>query len=167
MRCDGVVATQPPVSRAIELVVAAIEKLGYQVIDWNPSSHKRGVELVVIFCKYLVVDQDFADTTPQYDIWKLDGGRDIHGAFSLSEETPADQISGNYGAAPFEEKTATEIAKINVEKRTYQKEYMDYWNSTSALTKTGKPVDAFIMPLAPFVAAIPGKYEYHGMPPCR
>lgn len=85
----------------------------------------------------------------------------------MSQEPLADQISGNYGFAPVEEKTATEIARINVEKRTYQKEYMDYWNSTSSRTKTGKPVDAFIMPVAPFAAAIPGQYEYHGTPPSR
>ena len=49
LRSDGIVATQPPVSRAIELVVAVIEKLGHQVVDWKPPSHKRGVELVVRF----------------------------------------------------------------------------------------------------------------------
>ena len=38
---------------------------------------------------------------------------------------------------------------------------MDYWNSTTSKTGTGRPVDAFISPLAPFSAARPGKYSYY------
>lgn len=73
----------------------------------------------------------------------------------------APQISKVYGTEPVEEKGATHIAAINVEIRNFQKEYMDYWNSTKDLTSTGKPVDAFISPLAPFAAARPGKYSYY------
>lgn len=57
---------------------------------------------------------------------------------------------------------ASEIASNNVAKREYQKEYMDYWNSTASLTDNGQPVDAVITPLAPFAAARPGLYDYHG-----
>lgn len=39
---------------------------------------------------------------------------------------------------------------------------MDYWNSTAELTGTGRPVDAFILPCAPFAAARPGRYSYYG-----
>ena len=46
--------------------------------------------------------------------------------------------------------------------RKYQKEYMEYWNSTVELTKTGRPVDAFIMPVAPFAAARREKFRYYG-----
>ena len=57
---------------------------------------------------------------------------------------------------------ASQIAAVNVAKREYQKEYLDYWNSTQELTGTGRPVDAFIAPLAPFSAARPGTYNYYG-----
>ena len=57
---------------------------------------------------------------------------------------------------------ASAIAATNIEKREYQKEYLEYWNSTAELTGTGRPVDAFISPLAPFCAARPEKYKYYG-----
>lgn len=57
---------------------------------------------------------------------------------------------------------AAEISAVNVAKRQYQKEYMEYWNSTVALTGTGRPVDAIISPLAPFAAARPDMYKYYG-----
>ena len=74
----------------------------------------------------------------------------------------ADQISDLYGEKK-PQCTASQVAEVNVAKRAYQKEYMEYWNSTSALTGTGRPVDALIAPLAPFAAAIPKTYSYYGM----
>ncbi|EER41629.1 amidase [Histoplasma capsulatum var. duboisii H88] len=57
---------------------------------------------------------------------------------------------------------AQQIAAINVAKREYQKEYLEYWNSTSELTGTGRPVDGFFCPVAPFPAAQRGKAYYAG-----
>ena len=71
------------------------------------------------------------------------------------------QISGMYGKKR-EELSASEIAANNITKREYQKEYMEYWNSTARLTSTGRPVDAMIAPLAPFAAARPNRYKYYG-----
>lgn len=73
----------------------------------------------------------------------------------------ATQISATYGTLK-DEYTASQIAANNVAKRAYQKEYMDYWNSTSSLTDTGRPIDAIIAPLAPFAAARPDMYSYYG-----
>jgi len=73
----------------------------------------------------------------------------------------ASQISSTYGTLK-KEFTAYEIAAVNVAKRAWQKEYMEYWNSTSSLTGTGRPVDAVVSPLAPFAAARPDMYDYYG-----
>lgn len=43
-------------------------------------------------------------------------------------------------------------------KRDMQKEYMEFWNSTANLTRTGRPVDAVISPIGPFAAARPNKH---------
>lgn len=51
---------------------------------------------------------------------------------------------------------------MNVQKRLYQKMYMDYWNSTDQLTGTRRPVDAIICPVAPHAAVIPGRYRHVG-----
>ena len=47
MRNDGVVQVQPPVNRAIDIVVRTIEKLGHKVIEWNPPSHEKALEIAV------------------------------------------------------------------------------------------------------------------------
>lgn len=101
-------------------------------------------------------------TSEQNEVFILDGGHDVHTAFGLSREAIADQIASIYGKAPFVEKSASHIAAINIEKRKYQKKYLEYWNSTSKLTATGRPVDAFIMPVAAIAAARPNLYNYYG-----
>ena len=72
------------------------------------------------------------------------------------------QVQRGFGTKRVEQANATKIAAINVAKREYQKEYMDYWNSTKDQTNTGRPVDALIAPLAPFPAARPETYSYYG-----
>lgn len=59
------------------------------------------------------------------------------------------------------EATASKIAANNVAIRAYRKRYLDYWNSTVAITSTGRPVDALITPLAPFAAARPERYRHY------
>jgi amidase len=94
--------------------------------------------------------------------WKYDGGADIHGALALSGEPIVAPVKAAYGTSISEAATPTFIAETNVLKREYQKEYMEYWNGTAAISGTGRPVDAVITPLAPFPAAIPNKYDYYG-----
>lgn len=72
------------------------------------------------------------------------------------------QVANTYGSEQFKEIGAGEIAATNIAKREYQKEYMDYWNSTKDLTGTGRSVEAFIMPCAPFPAVRINKYHYVG-----
>jgi len=143
MKHDGVVTPHPPVQRAMDIVIKTLENLGHKVIEWSPPSHKRGIDII---------------TT----IWAYDGGADVHEALGLSGEPPIPQIAGMFGSKPREQADATKIAATNVTKRKYQKEYMEYWNSTIDSTGTGRPVDALIMPVAPFEAARPESYNYYG-----
>ncbi|CAM1508942.1 Fc.00g026810.m01.CDS01 [Cosmosporella sp. VM-42] len=143
LKCDGHVSPQPPVRRAMHLVEAAIERLGHKTIEWKPPSHQEGIHL-------------------GYEIWKLDGGTDIYHSMSLAQEPLAAQLSHVYGNEPGKERSASEIAAINIAKRAYQKRYMDYWNSTARATDTNEPVCAVIAPVAPFAAARPSMYDYYG-----
>lgn len=86
----------------------------------------------------------------------------MHEAFGLSGEEISPQVQRAFGTKPLEQANASKIATTNVLKREYQKEYMEYWNSTTELTGTGRPVDAFIAALAPYPAARPELYTYYG-----
>ncbi|KAL8909509.1 MAG: hypothetical protein Q9207_000189 [Kuettlingeria erythrocarpa] len=145
LRHDGIVSVHPPIRRAIETVVEALQKQGHTVIEWDPPSHKRGLELIM-------------------NAWTYDNGVDIRAAFALSGEPMVPQIAATYGGkmADAPPKDAMHIAANNVAKREWQKEYMEYWNATKEVTGTGRPVDAVIAPVAPFAAARPNGYIYYG-----
>ena len=101
-------------------------------------------------------------TCGQFTTWGYDGGADIFDAFELSGEPLAMQVQRSFGTKRTEQANAAKIAATNVAKREFQKEYMEYWNSTKAQTNTGRAVDALIAPLAPFPAARPETYNYYG-----
>lgn len=89
----------------------------------------------------------------------MDGGADLRHHLGLSgEPRPKQVIVCESGP----ELSASEIAALNVVKREYRKEYMEYWNSTATLTGTGRPVDGLFCPIAPHAAAIPEHYRFFG-----
>lgn len=44
---DGWVRCQPPVRRALDIVVKTAEKLGHKIIEWDPPSHQKCLEIAV------------------------------------------------------------------------------------------------------------------------
>ncbi|KAL9111548.1 MAG: hypothetical protein Q9227_004036 [Pyrenula ochraceoflavens] len=143
LKHDGVVSLHPPVKRALQIVESALVKLGHKIINWEPPSHAHGNSIVL-------------------KTWIYDGGADVFKDFGLSGEPVASQVQKAYGTQPKEQMNASQIAENNVAKRKWQKDYLEYWNSTSESTGTGRPVDAFIAPLAPFPAARENKFDYYG-----
>lgn len=95
----------------------------------------------------------------QAKTFDMDGGADLRHHLGLSGEPRPKQVIVCESSP---ELSASEIAALNVAKRQYQKEYMDYWNSTVTLTGTGRPVDGIFCPIAPHAAAIPGHYRFFG-----
>jgi amidase len=140
MKSDGVALAQPPVTRAIDMVVSALEKEGHKVIEWKPTPTHEELSSWI------------------FKSFGFDGGKDLQGAFGLSGEDVAKQVLLPPDAKEF---TGTDIAAVNVEQRAAKKKYMDYWNSTAELTGTGRPVDAVISPVAPYAAARPEGYKYY------
>lgn len=88
----------------------------------------------------------------------MDGGADVHAHLALSGEPQPPQCF----VAETTYLKAVEIANLNIRKRQYQKSYLDYWHSTSSLTRSGRPVDAVVCPTAPHAAVIPGRYRHVG-----
>ena len=138
---DGGAAPHPPVQRAMDIAVRALQKFGHSTFQW---------ELPVATARL----EDLAFKT-----WAYDGGRDCHAAFQLSGEEPVPQIWDMYRELQ-PEYTATDIAANNVDKRNLQKVYMEYWNSTATKTHTGRPADCILMPANPFAAARPEGHRY-------
>ncbi|KAL2201849.1 putative general amidase GmdA [Sarocladium strictum] len=136
LRTDLDVNPQPPVKRAFDAVVDAITAMGHEVIEWNPPSHHTALALAV-------------------EAFTADAGLDIFHHIGLSGETLMEVISeiylGETGKlqAP---KTADQIWDTNVRLRKFQKEYMDYWNSTAKMTSSGKPVVAVLSPVSAVAA---------------
>ena len=143
LKHDGHVTPHPPVQRAINIVASMLQEHGHRTIEWKPPDHARGWNLVT-------------------NSWSYDGASDVYGALGLSGEPMAPQVEGFFGKEPSEQADATQISANNVAKREYQKEYLEYWNGTAAISGTGKPVDAVVAPLAPFSAARPHRYKYYG-----
>ncbi|ERF71857.1 hypothetical protein EPUS_01772 [Endocarpon pusillum Z07020] len=142
LKHDGVVGLHPPVARAVQVCADLLAKAGHKVIEWKPPSHQHGTKLV-------------------FNAWKYDGGADIHSAVALSGEPLAQQLSV-FGDKPEKQYSAAEISANNVALREWRKQYMDYWNSTTEFTGTGRPVDGVITAAAPFAAAPPLGYTYYG-----
>ena len=140
MRTDGCCTPHPPVARAIDMVVKAVEKLGHKTIEWKPTPNHAKVNEICYKC------------------WSFDGGADCRGALELSGEPAAAQAI----ISETPQANASDIMAVNIEKREAQKDYMEYWNSTAESAGTGQPVDAIISPLAPFSAARENGYTYYG-----
>jgi len=143
MKHDGIITPHPPIQRAMDIALKTLEKQGHKIIEWEPPAHKRGHDIIG-------------------KVYTFDGGADLHRSLGLAGEPMAPQVQHLYGSKPTQEANASDISATNVAKREYQKEYMEYWNSTKDLTGTGRPVDAFLMPQAPFAAARPNTYTYLG-----
>lgn len=143
MTTDNIVNPQPPVSRAVDIVVKTLKKAGHQILPWDSPNHAKGLEYT-------------------FNTWTLDGGKDVHDAFALSGETVADQIKMSYGEGATAGKSASYIAQNNVALRQWKKQYLDAWNATASKTETKEPIDAIIAPLAPYAAARPNKYKWYG-----
>jgi len=53
-----------------------------------------------------------------------------------------------------------EVWELQLQKTAYQKKVLEVWGDTATRTKDGKPIDAFIMPIAPYAAVVHGQYGH-------
>jgi len=145
MKYDGLVMPHPPVLRAIDECVASLKAQGHEVIEWKPPSHSKAFD--ILFKTFLA-----------------DGGTDIHSVLSLVGEVPVPQLEVSYGktlgSVPVS--TLNEIWALQKRKDEYQTRYLQYWNSTAGLSRSGSPVDAVILPACPSASFKPGESMYFG-----
>ncbi|TGO57200.1 hypothetical protein BCON_0068g00310 [Botryotinia convoluta] len=134
---DGMISPHPPVTRALKMVVTALENAGNEVLDWCPPSH----------------------SIPEWlhpAIMNADGSHHIQKQLALSGEPLINDLQGFYKLKP--PMSLLEYQDRALQLRDYRQAYSDYWNSTA--DADGNVVDAVLMPAAPHAAVIPGKWEH-------
>lgn len=133
---DGVVTVHPPISRAIEEVVAALQADGHDVFEWEPKGHKELSDL--FFGNAIHHGQALFQKIG-------DSAEPLFTALKLFE-------SGN--APPFSAATQRELTTMRY---GLCDTYFDRWAATAT---DGKPeMDAILTPFAPWVMPPLGAYQ--------
>lgn len=134
---DGFMTPHPPITRGLSMLRVALEKAGHKIVNWDPPSHQAATHI-------------------HSRILTSDGCYHIHKQLHLSGEPLIPPLLEYLKIRPPISAIATE--DLRVQGREACEAYSDYWNSKA--TDDGQEVDAFIMPVAPHAAVMPGRYFY-------
>ncbi|KAH8719523.1 amidase signature domain-containing protein [Phaeosphaeriaceae sp. PMI808] len=142
MKDDGLVRPHPPIARALQIVEKALHQAGINTVPWNPPSHGETIDI-------------------HGPIARGDGCPDAYKNLQLSGESIVPQIAHLFP----DNKLRPPLGLIQWEDvvlylQDYRTRYKAYWESTSNITAERKLVSAYILPIAPTAAVIPGKF-YH------
>ncbi|KAG9050583.1 hypothetical protein FS837_004441 [Tulasnella sp. UAMH 9824] len=175
---NGVVRPQPPVRRAMSMLVSALTEAGHKVIDWKNKLH---LELHAVNVRPVFVDKEDVPANTllsilQEHILSADGGEDYRAVCGLTGEPllqtmmphveqpdphhpwdphptfldePFTITLRNAGKGAI---SAYELWQLHKKKVEMRKQYLDHWEKTKTRTGTGRPVDAILCPVAPYPA---------------
>jgi amidase len=140
LRDDNVVHPSPAILRGLDTAVEALKVQGHEVIEWDPQDHERLDRIITEF-------------------FLSDGGLHCKKYASLTGEPffPAMEM---YNTC--KEKGVSELWDLHAERTTLTKNYLDRWAATASKTKSGKPIDAILMPVSPYSGVGNGKFRYVG-----
>ncbi|KAG6873896.1 hypothetical protein C0995_009675 [Termitomyces sp. Mi166 len=149
---DGEVVPHPPIIRGLEMAKNALIKAGHKVIDWKPLDHK--IMLDVGFSIFSAGSaEDFAAISAE------SGEPLITSMVPGKEITDIDPSTMILTRAPL---SAYELWQLQKKKRDLRQGYLEHWLATASETGTGRPVDAIIVPVAPFTAVPHGEESHVG-----
>ncbi|GME84525.1 unnamed protein product [Ambrosiozyma monospora] len=140
---DGFVRPVPPVRRALKTVKKLIEDAGHEVIEWQPKDLLR--DLTVLSLK----------------LFFAEGAETIKKTIKASGEPFLSQFE-LFHLKELEPITVSELYQAQEEKAKMLKQFLDEWMATKKLTKNGKVIDAFILPVAPYPAPPHNKAGWFG-----
>ncbi|GME93903.1 unnamed protein product [Ambrosiozyma monospora] len=140
---DGFVRPLPPVRRALKIVKKLIEDAGHEVIEWQP--------------KHLLKELTFL----ALKLYQADGVETIQKAIKSSGEPLLPQLEP-YDLFNLKPITVSELYQLQETKTKLLKQFLDEWMATKNLTKNGKVIDAFILPIAPYPAPAHDKSGWTG-----
>lgn len=149
LRDDGVVRVHPPIRRVLDEVVQKLEAAGYEIVEWAPDGHAEAIAVMVC----LLPTRTFggvAHGQPQDAFYSADGGEDIKRAVTSSGEPFIPHVERLVSrGSPI---SVYEYWQLNKRKWAVQKLYLDRWNASTELTKSGKVIDLLLTPVMPHVA---------------
>ncbi|KAI0785340.1 amidase [Irpex lacteus] len=130
---DGVVLPHPPILDALKRTKDALLRAGHEVVDWRPVDHQYAWDLI---CK----------------LYFLDGGEEYREI--LANDPPVPQTRWIMEQVPNQGQpfSIAETFKLNREREIFREKITNYWNESQRLTKTGRPVDAILSPVAATLA---------------
>lgn len=138
---DGNYKPHPPQWRAMEMTKQALLAAGHTVIDWDPLHHTELIKTAG--CIFGAGgDRDFLEVLA------------LTGEPLLQSMIPED-VDHYLKSLPRTIRTEADAYGLwqHQKRKTELREmYLDHWNATVARTGTGRPVDAIVLPVAPFPA---------------
>ncbi|KLO20289.1 general amidase [Schizopora paradoxa] len=146
------VVPHPPITRGLEETKKALERAGHKVVDWPAFPYaKLSTNLGQIWN---------AAATDDYRATTNASGEPIitsmeHETDSLSENA-ADATVPDFRPAE-DGLSAYHLWQLQKEKTALRVQHLAHWQATSALTGTGRPVDAIISPVVAYAAPPHGR----------
>ncbi|KZT30418.1 general amidase [Neolentinus lepideus HHB14362 ss-1] len=144
---DGNIVPHPPVLRGLTMIKDALVNAGHIVKDWKPINHKEMNDTAVAIWG-AAAREDFRMTTLSTEEPIIATMLPESNAFS---EAAVDTRYPQEGISSYQ------LWQLHKRKIELRKEYLDHWEKTAQDTGTGRPVDAIIAPVAPYVAPPHGK----------
>ena len=103
-----------------------------------------------------------ADSTMQMQILGSTAGQTVRNAIDASREPPVEHLKEWYQNTEQEPSSTADFWKLCEERESYRARYNEYWNATRSRTRSKRPVDGVIMPVAPTAAVEHMQFKYYG-----
>ncbi|KAK9449118.1 amidase signature domain-containing protein [Limtongia smithiae] len=132
IRFDTEVQTLPPVRRALEETVAKLKAAGHDLVEME--LYRAG---------------EISDNA--VDIFKVDGGAFLQSQLDITGE-PMTVANQNGLLYPDVKRGISDFYAYSSVRAELQRAWLLYWASSAKLTKSGKPVDALLLPIQSFPA---------------
>ncbi len=131
---DGHVTPSPPLRRAMEMARARLLAAGHAVVDFVPRENREAQAILL-------------------KMWTADGGRDVCRHAALSGEPLPPHVDVWMGRAAQQAGLAPQSVSDTWENQQARsllaQRWCDRWQATEAITGTGRPIDALLIPSAP------------------
>ncbi|QRW24799.1 amidase [Rhizoctonia solani] len=131
---DGVVAPHPPIIERLHKTRDALIAAGHEVIDWVPMDHMQAFKLIA-------------------ELFFLDGGEAIRAVLAESGEPAIPPLARHLpDSKEADTHTLAQSWAANVQRDQFRARALKHWNDTALQSKSGRPVDAILCPVAPTLA---------------